>query len=100
MPGSDLIPEFVAIWNALEKGDRDAAWSLFVHILPLIRFELQPGLGVSAMKHNLVSRGVLKSARVRHPTATLDAHSQKELARLREWVDNRATSAAPLGPNT
>lgn len=97
MPGSDLIPEFVAIWNALEKGDRESAWSLFVHILPLIRFELQPGLGVSAMKHNLVSRGVIKSARVRHPTATLDGHSQQELARLREWV---ATSPARRGPST
>ncbi len=87
MPGSDLIPEFVSIWNALESGDRDTAWALFVHILPLIRFELQPGLGVSAMKHNLVARGILKSARVRHPTATLDAKSVQELERLRAWVD-------------
>lgn len=89
MPGSDLIPEFVAIWNALEAGDREGAWGLFVHILPLIRFELQPGLGVSAMKQNLVSRGILKSARVRHPTATLDAASVRELERLRAWVDQR-----------
>jgi 2-keto-3-deoxy-L-arabinonate dehydratase len=91
MPGSDLIPEFVAIWDALEAGDRDTAWSIFVHILPLIRFELQPGLGVSAMKHNLVARGILKSARVRHPTASLDSHSLNELARLRAWVDQRKT---------
>ena len=94
MPGSDLIPEFVAIWDALESDDRDTAWSLFVHILPLIRFELQPGLGVSAMKHNLVARGVLKSARVRHPTASLDAPSLNELARLRSWVDRRMPAYA------
>lgn len=89
MPGSDLIPEFVAIWNALESGDRGTAWDIFVHVLPLIRFELQPGLGVSAMKHNLVARGILKSARVRHPTATLDARAIEELTSLREWVDQR-----------
>lgn len=94
MPGSDLIPEFAAIWEALEEGDRETAWNLFVHILPLIRFELQPGLGVSAMKHNLVAKGILESARVRHPTATLDAQSIQELARLRDWVNERKHSLA------
>jgi 4-hydroxy-tetrahydrodipicolinate synthase len=93
MPGSDLIPEFVAIWNALEKGDRETAWAIFVHVLPLIRFDLQPGLGVSAMKHNLVARGILKSTRVRHPTATLDERAVEELTRLRSWVDGRKRHA-------
>jgi 2-keto-3-deoxy-L-arabinonate dehydratase len=92
MPGSDLIPEFVAIWNALESGDGHSAWNLFVHILPLIRFELQPGLGVSAMKQNLVARGILASARVRHPTSSLDSQSLHELVRLREWVNGLRTA--------
>jgi 4-hydroxy-tetrahydrodipicolinate synthase len=87
MPGSDLIPQFVRIWNLLESGNRDAAWRRFVHILPLIRFELQPGLGVSAMKHNLAARGVIAGARVRHPTATLDEPGLSELEALRHWVD-------------
>jgi 4-hydroxy-tetrahydrodipicolinate synthase len=87
MPGSDLIPEFVRIWSHLESGERDAAWRLFVHILPLIRFELQPGLGVSAMKHNLAARGVIHSARVRHPTGGLDRAGVAELERLRRWVE-------------
>lgn len=98
MPGSDLVPEFVAIWNALEAGDRESAWGLFVHILPLIRFELQPGLGVSAMKNNLVARGIIASARVRHPTASLDARARIELDRLREWVDRAGRSSAVLQP--
>ena len=59
---------------------------LFAHILPLIRFELQPGLGVAAMKHNLVAAGVIRSARVRHPTSPLDPDSLRELNFLREWV--------------
>lgn len=86
MPGSDMIPEFVRLWNLLESGRRDDAWKLFAHILPLIRFELQPGLGVSAMKHNLVARGIIQSAKVRHPTSELDAAGLQELAFLREWV--------------
>lgn len=86
MPGSDMIPEFVRLWNLLESGQREEAWRLFVHLLPLIRFELQPGLGVSAMKHNLVARGIIAGARVRHPTSELDAAGLKELAFLREWI--------------
>jgi 4-hydroxy-tetrahydrodipicolinate synthase len=83
MPGSDCIAELVTIWRALERQDRDRAWAVFTRILPLLRFELQPGMGVSAMKHNLVARGIIASAAVRHPTAALDAISLAELEDLR-----------------
>ena len=85
---------FVEIWNLLAGGDRAAAWRVFTRALPLIRFELQPGMGVSAMKHNLVAAGVIRSARVRHPTASLDARSLKELEFLRTWT----YSELPLAP--
>lgn len=86
MPGSDATAELVAIWNSLEAGDLASAWQVFARILPLLRFELQPGLGVSAMKHNLVAAGVIESARVRHPTAALRPESIKELAFLRDFI--------------
>jgi 4-hydroxy-tetrahydrodipicolinate synthase len=84
MPGSDCIGQLVAIWNALQRDDVDAAWARFTAVLPLLRFELQPGMGVSAMKHNLAAGGIIASPRVRHPTATLDDISLRELAFLRE----------------
>jgi 4-hydroxy-tetrahydrodipicolinate synthase len=87
MPGSDMIPIFVEIWNRLEAGDEPAAWRAFTQALPLIRFELQPGLGVSAMKHNLAAAGVIRCSRVRHPTSTLDPRSLNELRFLREMVN-------------
>jgi 2-keto-3-deoxy-L-arabinonate dehydratase len=86
MPGSDCIRQLVEIWNALEGGDVNRAWEVFTRILPLLRFELQPGMGVSAMKHNLVAQGIIASAAVRHPTAALDAVSQAELRVLRERI--------------
>ncbi len=86
MPGSDCVRQLVEIWNALERGDKASAWDVFTRILPLLRFELQPGMGVSAMKHNLVQAGVISSATVRHPTASLDAVSQAELKALRERI--------------
>jgi 2-keto-3-deoxy-L-arabinonate dehydratase len=87
MPGSDRTRDLVEIWDHLEAGRSDAAWSVFARILPLLRFELQPGLGVSAQKHNLVAAGVITSAHVRHPTASLDGESLAELAHLRRLAD-------------
>jgi 4-hydroxy-tetrahydrodipicolinate synthase len=84
MPGSDCIRQLVEVWNALEANDASGAWSIFTGILPLLRFELQPGMGVSAMKHNLKAAGVIACEAVRHPTAALDAVSQAELQILRE----------------
>lgn len=87
MPGSDRTRDLVEIWNALEAGRLDEAWARFTKILPLLRFELQPGLGVSAQKHNLVAAGVIASAHVRHPTASLEPESIAELAHLRQLVE-------------
>ena len=95
MPGSDLTAEFVEIWDALERRDQDGAWNVFTGILPLVRFELQPGLGVSAMKHNLARRGIIRDARVRHPTAALDPVSTAELEVLDHRVRRRAGEVAP-----
>ena len=86
MPSSDMTAIYVGIWEALEAGAESAAWDLFRRALPLIRFELQPGLGVSAAKHNLVHEGVIRSARVRCPTRCLDADGLSELATLRSLV--------------
>lgn len=95
MPGSDSIGELVSVWDCLERGDQAGAWNVFTGILPLLRFELQPGLGVSAMKHNLVAHGVIASARVRHPTASLDPVSLAELQVLRERISTHPRVAAP-----
>jgi 2-keto-3-deoxy-L-arabinonate dehydratase len=86
MPGSDMIDSFREIWNSLEADDQTCAWRTFTRILPLIRFELQPGLGVSAMKHNLKAAGVIKSSFVRHPTGCVDGPGLAELDFLRRMV--------------
>ena len=90
MPAADMTALYVEVWNCLEAGDREAAWRSFRQALPLIRFELQPGLGVSAVKHNLLQRGVIRSAAVRPPTRSLDAAGLEELAELRRLVFSRS----------
>jgi 4-hydroxy-tetrahydrodipicolinate synthase len=86
MPGSDLTSVYVEIWNRLEAGDRVRAWQIFTQALPLMRFELQPGMGVSAMKHNLKEAGIIRSAFVRPPAISLDCKSLEELRFLRSWA--------------
>lgn len=87
MPGGDMTDMFVRVWNLHEAGDVRGAWAEFTRYLPLIRYELQPGLGVSVMKHNLHAGGVIASTRVRHPTRALDAAGVREVEFLREGLD-------------
>lgn len=86
MPASDMAPLYVAIWDALESGQVADAWETFRRALPLIRFELQPGLGVAAVKSSLVLEGVIDSGRTRHPTRELDRRGIAELLALRQLV--------------
>ena len=82
MPGSDMMPMFVNVWNLYEAGHYKEARAEFNRYLPLIRFELQPGLGVSAMKHNLQAAGIIKHVMVRPPTRSLDAIAVEELQQI------------------
>ena len=82
MPGSDLIPMFVRVWKLYQAGQVDEARKEFNRHLPLIRFELQPGLGVSAMKHNLKKAGIIRHTTVRPPTRSLDSDGIAELMQI------------------
>jgi 2-keto-3-deoxy-L-arabinonate dehydratase len=87
MPGSDLTAFFVRLWDLWHKGSPQEARAEFARYLPLIRYELQPGLGVSVMKLNLCAWGVIDNPRVRHPTRTLDEMGRQELDVLRAALD-------------
>jgi 2-keto-3-deoxy-L-arabinonate dehydratase len=87
MPGSDLTAVFARLWQLWQASRHDEARAEFARYLPLIRYELQPGLGVSAMKQNLCEWGIIATTRVRHPTRTLDEIGCEELAALRRTLD-------------
>ena len=87
MPGSDLTAMFVRIWQAWSRGDAIEARQVFTRGLPMIRYELQPGLGVAVMKHNLHASGVIASTRVRQPTRTLDDRSRREVDAWRTTLE-------------
>ncbi len=79
----------VELYRRYGSGDTDGAAQLFYDILPLIRLEFQPGIGVSLRKNILVSRGVFKSAYVRHPGLQADAKTLEHLFRIVDHIKKR-----------
>lgn len=79
----------VEINRRFRAGDVDGAATVFYDILPLIRFEFQPGLGVHLRKYILVQRGVFRTATVRHPGAVADGETLAQLERILIHLRNR-----------
>ena len=72
----DALVDIVARWFA---GDVDGARAAFHRILPLVRFENQPGLNIAIRKEIYRRRGAMRSARVRAPGGQLDAGTLADL---------------------
>jgi len=80
-------PELLtALYKKYRQGDIDGAAALFYDILPLNRFEFQPGIGISLRKHILVKRGVFKTPYVRHPGPSADEKTLSQLYRIVEHL--------------
>ncbi len=72
----ELLVEIVGRFRA---DDETGARELFHRILPLIRFENQPGLNLAIRKHLYRRRGAIASERVRAPGPVLDAGTIADL---------------------
>lgn len=84
------FPELlVELYRRFRNGDLDGARMLFYDMVSLIRFEFQPGIGVSLRKHVLVKRGVFTSATVRHPGPEADAETLAQMYRIVEHLRGR-----------
>ncbi len=65
-----------------QNGERDAAHDLFDAHLPLLRYEQQPGVGLSVRKYVMVRRGLISSDALRSPGGTLSASAKAEIEYL------------------
>jgi 4-hydroxy-tetrahydrodipicolinate synthase len=72
MTGFGFPEILVDIVGRYQAGDETGARELFHRVLPLIRFENQPGLNLAIRKHLYRRRGAIASERVRAPGPTLD----------------------------
>ncbi len=75
----DMLVELVKLSAA---GKRDQAHDLFDAHLPLIRYELQPGVGLAVRKYVLMRRGILGSDAQRRPGAAMTAKARAEVEYL------------------
>ena len=72
MTGFGFPEVLVDIVGRYMAGDEAGAREVFHRVLPLIRFENQPGLNLAIRKHLYRRRGAIASERVRAPGPTLD----------------------------
>lgn len=98
----ELLVEICARFAA---GDRVGAAKVFDRVLPLIRYEFQPGIGVALRKHVFRRRGVFTTEFVRRPAPPVDAETLKGFEAVVErcglridapgWVDPPVPGPVP-----
>ncbi|HWI28240.1 MAG TPA: dihydrodipicolinate synthase family protein [Stellaceae bacterium] len=91
MTGFAFPEMLVEVCRRFAAGDREGAEDVFDAYLPLVRHELQPGIGLALRKETLRRRGIIASGRPRAPGPSLDAADLAELGHLLQRVE-RATA--------
>jgi len=89
----DMLVDIVKMQKA---GERDRAHDLFDAHLPLMRYELQPGIGLAVRKHVLKLRGAIASDAQRAPGTSLSAIARSEVKYLLQRLARRDRRAAGL----
>lgn len=90
MPGMEFLPAIVALWNALQRGDEDATYRLYLPLCALVALQLQAGLDgfLAIEKYVLHQRGLFATDVRRGPYAwSLDAETRAEVDRLLQRLD-------------
>ena len=88
------FPDMLADLMRLHGTDRDAAHDLFDAHLPLIRYEQQPGLGLSVRKYLLMRRGAIACDAQRKPGPSLSTKARAEVDYLLERLARHDPRAA------
>ncbi len=93
------VPEMlVRVCALMAERQVDAAHDLFDLHLPLIRTELQPGLGLAVRKHVLARRGIIAHPALRAPAPRLSAETVAEVERLLARLAARDPAVTLAGP--
>ncbi len=85
MPGADLIDAIVALWRALEVGEEEVAYRIWLPLAALISLQHSLDAFLAIEKYLLVKQGVFSNTLVRGPVGfTLDEPTRREVDRLFE----------------
>lgn len=89
MTGFSYPEMLVDVWRLWESGRHEDAEDLYDAYLPLVRHELQPGLGLAIRKYILVKRGAFSSEHVRMPGPSLAPEDRAEIDHLLTRLERR-----------
>ncbi|MGW2342618.1 dihydrodipicolinate synthase family protein [Streptomyces sp. NPDC001661] len=93
MPACEFSDVLRGVLDALNRGDRSRARSLFANVRPLVHLGVRAGQAWAVHKEVLMRRGVIASARVRLPAAPLDAVTRRALDEVLEDIEWRRRGA-------
>jgi 4-hydroxy-tetrahydrodipicolinate synthase len=91
MTGVAYPEMLVGVCERFFAGDPAGAEDIYDAFLPLVRFENQSGIGLAIRKEILRRRGIIKTAKLRTPGASLDADDHKDLDGLLTRLDRKLT---------
>jgi 4-hydroxy-tetrahydrodipicolinate synthase len=83
----------VEVHDLFTEGKVEEAEDLFDIYLPLVRHEVQPGIGLALRKEVLFRRGAIKSPKQRAPGSSLTATDRTELDSLIARLERRLADA-------
>lgn len=77
------FPEMLRqVVDLMDSGDTERAHDVFNAYLPLVRYELQPGLGLAIRKFILAERGAIANSRLRAPGPSLNDSDRADVKAL------------------
>ncbi len=85
MPGMEMLPAIVALWQALQAGDEQWTYRLYFPVCAVVALQLQAGLDgfLAVEKYIMHRRGLFQTERRRQPYGwQLDDETRRELDRL------------------
>ena len=85
MPGMEFLPAVVASWKALQKGDEEAIYRLYLPLCALVALQFQAGLdGFLAVEKYIMKKLSIFETDHRRQTLAweLDEETRQELERL------------------
>lgn len=87
MTGYAYPEMLVGVVNLMRQGKRREAHDLFDRHLPLVRYETQPGVGLSVRKYVLQKRGIIASAALRKPAPRLTPETIADINWMMERIE-------------
>ena len=98
MTGFAYPEALVKTYDLFKAGKKEEAEDVYDAYLPIVRQELQPGLGLAVRKYILMQRGAIKSDTVRPPGPKLGKIDRDEVDHLVRRMERRVGQLGALAP--